>query len=251
MPSPLRHLLCALLLPLCAAQAEPPSTSPPSAPNPPAPAPPSIQKLPDGKIQIGQILINPAIREIRFPAEGNAPDRVLEYAIVTKAGKAYESLLVTETTPTQLNTAFLLLRYQASGELFPIPNKDRDAPLRFPDVPADVKAAARIDIRVEWKDGDQSRSFPINELVQFEPTGKTLSSDPWIYNGSYFNKNHSFMAEAAGDLFSVMKDNNTLANYPGKDGDDEGWIPYPKRAPAPAVKVTVIITPHTPTPSHP
>ncbi len=213
--------------------------------------PPALQKLPDGKIQIGLILIDPTIREIRFPAATCTPERVLEYAVVTKEGKAYESLLVTDITPTQLNTAFLLLRYRASDELFPLPSADRDAPLRFPNVPAEVKAASRFDIRVEWKDGGQSRSFPINELVQFEPTGKTLSPDPWIYNGSYFSDDHVFVAQAAGDIFSIMKDRNTLANYPKMDGDEEGWHPYPNRAPVPGTKVTVIITPHNPVPNHP
>jgi len=231
------------------AQTPPPASQP--ADHPAALPPPTVLKLPDGKIQIGQIIVNPATREIRFPAAGNAPDRVLEYAIVTNAGKAYESLLVTEVSPTQLNTAFLLLRYQASNELFPLPSKDPHAPLRYPVVADDVKAASRFDIRVEWQDGNNTRSFPLNELVQFEPTGKTLPGDAWVYNGSYFNKDHAFYAEVTGDIFSIMKDNITLANYPNRDGDDEGWIPYPNRAPAPGTKVTIIITPHNPPHPHP
>ena len=120
--------------------------SPPAAAEP---AKPSVTKLDGTRYQIGAVTFDEKTREIRFPARVNMTEGLLEYLIVHQNGKVHEALLSTEISPTHLNLALTLLRYRPSRELVPLPNETGGTSGKFPEVPEDVKAAARVTIEVE------------------------------------------------------------------------------------------------------
>ena len=85
------------------------------------------------------------------------------------ATTAWGSLfLIGKPVVAQLDPAwFTLLRYTASKELYPLPNETGGTSGNFPEVPADVKAAARVTIDVEWTDAEgKVRRVPVNEWIQ-------------------------------------------------------------------------------------
>lgn len=217
----------------------------PAPDQPVAPVEPAVKELDAERLQIGDVIFNRKTREIRFPAAVNMTGgELLEFAIVHSKGKIHESLLVTEISATHLNLAFKLLRYPASAEFYPIVEEDGSVSSKFPEVAADVKAAARIDIGVEWQEAGKTRTARLNEWISHGSTGQAMAGDPWVYGGSgvYEGK---FMAETSGDLIAIFLSNAALINFAGKDNNsDEVWLPFPKRVPPEGTKVTVVIAPH-------
>ena len=206
---------------------------------------PVVKELDAERLQIGEVIFNRKTREIRFPAAVNmAGDELLECAIVHVNGKVHESLLITEISATHLNLAFKLLRYQASSEFYAVREEDGSYGNRYPEVPAAVKEAARIDIGLEWKEGDKTRTAKLHEWISHGNTGKAMDADPWVYGGSGFHEGQ-FMPESTGDIAAIFLSNTALINFSGKDNNsDEVWLPFPKRVPPEGTKVTVIIAPY-------
>jgi hypothetical protein len=215
--------------------------SPPAAAEP---AKPSVTKLDGTRYQIGAVTFDEKTREIRFPARVNMTEGLLEYLIVHQNGKVHEALLATEISPTHLNLAFTLLRYRPSRELYPLPNETGGTSGRFPEVPEDVKAAARVSIEVEWNDSGNVRRLPVNEWIQHGVKTTAMPSGPWVYGGSEIYQG-KFSAETTGDVAAIFIAPSSLLGYPGTDNNnDDVWNPFPKRVPAEGTSVTVIIAPH-------
>jgi hypothetical protein len=216
----------------------------PAPDQPVAAAEPTVKELDAERLQIGEVIFNRKTREIRFPAAVNmAGGELLEFLIVHANGKVHESLLVTDISATHLNLAFKLLRYPASSEFYAVQEADGSYSNKFPEVPAAVKEAARIDLGVEWEEDGKKRSAKLHEWISHGSTGQAMAADPWVYGGSgvYEGK---FMAETSGDIAAIFLSNSALINYSGKDNNsDEVWLPFPKRVPVEGTKVTVVIAP--------
>lgn len=212
------------------------------------PAKPEIEKLDENRYRIGKITLDKKNREIRFPAKVNMIEGLLEFLVVHENGKIHESLLATDISPLQLNLAFTLLDYKASQELYPLPNGTGGVTNKFPDVPAEVREAARIKIDFEWSEDGKSRKCPANEWIQHAVKNhEIMPSGPWVYGGSGF-QDGKFNAEVTGDVIAIFLSQAALINYPGSDNqDDEVWIPFPKRVPEIGTNVTVIISPFSKT----
>jgi len=210
-------------------------------------AKPQIEKLGDSKYRIGGVTVDAKTREIRFPTKVNMDKGLLEYIICKQQGKLHEALLVTEINATHLSLAFTLLRYLPSPELFGLRDETGHPNGLYPNVPAAVKASARIAVEVEWAADDKTHRLPINEWIQLSVKETGMKSGPWLYTGSDFYEG-KFIPEMSGDLAAIMVDQGCLINYPGADNVDNGsqvWYGYPKRIPAVGTPVTVIITPYT------
>lgn len=218
----------------------------------PTPAPaaeekkPAIEQLDATRYKLGAITFDKATREIRFPATVNMTEGLLEFLIVHERGKIHESLFATDISPTQLNVVFTLLRYPVSREFYAtdVP-AEHEAGTVFPKVPAEVKAGARVVVKVEWKDGEKTRSVPVNEWISHAVTEKQMPNGPWVYGGSEIS-NGRYQAEATGDIAAIFLSNSAILNYPGQDNDhDDVWLPFPKRVPPIGTKVTLVITPNS------
>lgn len=212
---------------------------------------PSVEKLDGTRYRIGTVTFDSKTREIRFPAAVNMSDGLLEFAIVHENGKIHESLLHTDISALNLNLAFKLLSYQASAELYLIPNETGGLSGDFHEVPEEVRKSARIALSVEWQDDGRTRKVPINEWIQYAVTGSSMPSGPWIYGGSALYDGR-FLAETTGDIAAIFITNASLINYPGDDNlNDTVWLAYPKRVPPEGTKVTVIIAPYQDAPTPP
>jgi hypothetical protein len=229
-----------ILVPICASLALAQDSAPIAEP-----VNPSVVKLSETKYQIGAVTFDHKTREIRFPAKVNMEEGLIEYLIVLAQGKVHEALLITEISPTHLNLAFSLLRFTASRELFVIPDEDGRLTDKYPDVPAAIKAGARIAIDVEWDDQGRTRRVPINDWIQHAVKTTAMDAGPWVYSGSDFNEG-KYIPEMTGDIASILVSPAAIVNYPGTDNqDDTAWVAFPKRVPPPETNVTVIIAPYS------
>ncbi len=218
----------------------------PAPDQPVAPVEPAVKELDAERLQVGEVIFNRKTREIRFPAAVNmAGGELLEFALVHTNGKVHESLLVTEVSATDINLAFKLLRYPASSEFYAIVEKDGTMSNVFPKVSEEVKAAARIDIGLEWQEAGKTRTAKLNDWISHGTTGEQMpAADPWVYGGSGIHQG-KFVADTTGDYIAIFLSNAALINFSGKDNNsDEVWLPFPKRVPPEGTKVTVIVTPH-------
>ena len=208
------------------------------------PVEPSVIKLDETRYQIGEVILDQKSREIRFPAKVNMAEGLIEYIIILQKGKAHEALLITSIAPTHLNLAFTLLRYAPSSELFSMIDETGHPTGTYPEVPAPVKASARIAMEVEWSDNGTTRRVPVNEWLRDTAKDVALAPGPWLYTGSNFSEG-TFIPELTGDIAAIMVDSNSMINYPGRD-NEEGltWYAFPKRVPPNGTKLTVIISPY-------
>jgi len=217
--------------------------SQPGLDQPVAAVEPSVKKIDENRYDIGGIIIDQKLREIRIPTKVNMPEGLLEFAIVHLHGKLHETLLLTEVSPTNINLAFTLLRYPPSPELYALPNNHGGESNDYPEVSPEIKAAARIKIEVEWKDGENLKRFPINDWIQHTTTTLAMPPGPWVYGGSQIHHG-KYAAEISGDIAAVFLSGSSIINYPGPDNrDDTVWIAFPNRVPPEGTDVTVIITP--------
>jgi hypothetical protein len=208
------------------------------------PVKPTVKKLDGTRYQVGEVVFDDKSREIRFPARVNMTEGQLEYLVVHVNGKVHESLLSTEISPTHLNLAFTLLRYLPSRELYRLPNETGGTSNKFEEVSADVKAAARVTIEIEWTQDGKTRRVPVNELIQNDLKASAMPAGPWVYGGSDFHEG-KFVAETTGDVAAIFLSEAALLNYPGVDFEnDDVWTPFPKRIPAEGTNVTLIIAPY-------
>jgi len=235
------------------AKASPPPSDEKAATTATAPDQPAVRDLGDGKYAVGKLIrLDRSNRRIILPASVNMVEGPLEFALVHQNGKIHESLLVTAARPFHLNVALKLLGFKESAELFPILDDDYRPTGRFHKVPAEIRSAARADIRVAWNDaGGTRRETALNKWIIYVPSGKPLPVIPWVYGGSYHHEG-VFQAEAGGEFIALFTSQGSLFNYPGKDHDlDDVWIPATKSVPPVGTPVTVIIRPANSSPDQP
>jgi hypothetical protein len=213
---------------------------------------PAVVRVDDQTLRIGAITLQPDTRQIRVPTRVNMTEGLLEFALVHVDGKVHESLLVTEASPTHLNLALKLLRYEGSEELFPLPGETGDAAPPPPAVPAAIRAAARVRLTVEWHDGQRQQSAALHEWIAHAVSERPMPAAEWVYGGS-FVAGGRFAAELYGDLIATFVTRSALINYAGAEHDnDEAWIPARTRVPPEGSPVTLVISPAQPhTPNQP
>jgi len=215
----------------------------------PAASQPAFVRLDENRFKVGEVEFNKQSRIVSFPAVFNQREGLLEYVLVHDKGKVHESLLRTSIKPTHLNLALKLLRYQTSPELFSLRDEEGFPSGLMPRVAPAVKAAARVEIRLLWKDGDTAHSATVNECINNNKNDKVMAAGPWVYGGSAVYDGH-FVAEMTGDVIAILTNEAAIFNYPGDSnrvGENYGdWYVLTKAVPAIGTPVSVQIGPWPP-----
>lgn len=228
----------------------PPNPGPPSTePAAPPKAAPIFVQLDADRFKIGDVELNRQTRAIRFPAAINMREGLLEFVIVHDKGKVHESLLRTAINATHLNLALKLQRYQSSPELFMLRDEEGFPNGLMPVVDAKTKAAARVEIRMLWKDGETEHSASVNECINNNRNNTVMPAGPWVYGGSAVY-NGRYVSEVTGDIVAILTNQAAIFNYPGdnnRDGEDYGsWYALTKMIPDVGTAVIVEIRPWSP-----
>jgi hypothetical protein len=208
------------------------------------PTKPEIMQLDTKRYRIGDVTFDKRTREISFPALVNMREGFLEFLIVHEHGAVHESLFRTSVSPTHINLALTLLRYEASKEFYRIPREDGIPSDKFYVVPEETKRAARIDIYIEFEKDGVTKRLSANDWVRHETTAKPMPPSHWVYGGSDFYKGN-FIPESSGQIVAIYITDTALINFPGDDNaNDEVWTVMTEQVPDLETKVTLVLAPH-------
>ncbi len=146
-----------------------------------APAP-VINIVNDSTIVINKrVVLNENDRSISFPAKfpkKNARGGIIELILCNKMGKAYESLLVTDVTPIELQTALLLLGYKSMENKLPIDDKSLKKKEKR------ISKADSVYLYVQWTDSTNKVLTQRIENFIWDPnTNTNIKPVSWFFNG--------------------------------------------------------------------
>ena len=191
-----------------------------------------VQWLGSNTFRLGQVEFDKEQRTVTLPARICIRTQIVEYALVTQQGKAYESLLTTEASPADVHLAFLLLGVipvQLGGEF---------------NQPAPLPETNALRIEVRWETNGRPANFALSELIALtderpEQPARPLVLEKWLYNGSVFDQ-WGFAAQREGSIIALIRDPVALVNNPGSDRDnDKIHLPNQRLLPAEGCPVRV------------
>ena len=201
----------------------------------------NVKQIGSNTFQIGRVRFDKQKRTVALPARVCIRNQVIEYALVTEAGKAYESLLSTEVSPRDMHLAFLLLGMNAS----PVLGDARQA--------APVPETNAVRIEVSWQTNGLTTTLPLSQLMVLtqrpDAPGHPMPIEKWLYNGSMFDQ-YGFSALREGSLIALIRDPVALVNNPGADRDND-LCHYPNARLLPAKDTPVQVVFHLREPAAP
>ena len=166
----------------------------------PAPAPQAaprigeIKPLGGERFQLGRIVVDKRARRFTVPGRVQALDKPLEYLATTPDGrKAYESLLVLDTSGSELNLACILIGLE-----------------RDPKVPSSrqlTQLGQPVLLSVAWTDtSGRARQLSAAQAL----SGSDAPEVDWAYIGSFTSIDGSQLAaDVTGTLASFIKKDRT------------------------------------------
>ncbi|MFT5906014.1 MAG: hypothetical protein ACI9E1_001619 [Cryomorphaceae bacterium] len=208
-----------------------------------------LKRINESTYQLGEVIIDKKKRTISFEAEAEITKDIIEYAIVTPAGKVHESLFITNARPIHFNIAFKLLGYKENKSLFKVFVNNFPTE-KYQTTTDAAKAKSFFTTTISWTDKEtkKTHSHNINELIKNAQTEKTMASSKakWSYGGSFMHHG-KFAAEINNDLIAIFTDRGAVANYTGEGREDDTlWFPITEKMPVKGTKVTITITPNFP-----
>ena len=208
-----------------------------------------LKKINATTYQLGEVTIDKKKRTISFEAEAEITKEIVEYAIVTPAGKIHEALFITNARPIHFNIAFKLLGYKENKSLYKV-FVDNFPTEKYQAATDEEKTKSFFTTTISWTDKKtkKTHSHNINDLIKNSQTEQTLTLDKakWSYGGSFVHHG-KFVAEMNNDLIAIFTDRGAVANYAGKGREDDTlWLPVTEKMPVQGTKVTITITPDFP-----
>ncbi|HZM05990.1 MAG TPA: YdjY domain-containing protein [Candidatus Saccharimonadales bacterium] len=174
--------------------------------------------------QLGAVRFDKSRKSVQFPAQLNMNDGLIEYLLVNSKGKAYESLLATETEQYHIQLAMLLIGAKGAP---PTP-----ALLNAPSVPFHVNqppgrrlaiAGDPISIEFAWSLPDGRKQVRAEDCLVNLTTHTNVARGPWTYNGSRV-VNGTFIAQHDGSIVAMIDDLDAMVNNPRPGSDnDQIW----------------------------
>lgn len=177
---------------------------------------------------------------VSIPAEVNVVMDPLEYVLIYRRGKKHEALFITDVKPSLLNTAFLLLGFEAGTNA-------TYEPIEPAPTPEEVAAGADwvkvfppegmpLWMTAAWKQasegGEQTEhEAAVADLVLDLVTEQPLQDHEWIYLGGrmaplYRSEPPVFVADFEGNLMSLCylePPNHLVTMKHERARDDQVW----------------------------
>lgn len=185
-----------------------------------------IEKTGDHTFRVGVVQCDRLALTLTIPAQVNAREGLIEYALVTRQGKVHEALLSTDADPLHVQMAALLLG------MSPQPGKEQ---------------ACEVMIDVEWATNGPTRKMALEDLIALakgspqDPSSGTMTRGPWKFTGSKMDSN-GYAAAREGSIITLIEDPAAMiANpRPGRE-DDTLHVPNAAAMPGTGMPVSVCI----------
>lgn len=172
-----------------------------------------LKQIGPGIFELGKVRLDKERRTVSFPAVVNMNEALIEYLVVTSAGKVHESLLRTEAEPWHVHVAMLLLGAKGAGTN------------SFPDAHPQPLPGEKVSIELSWNVGGKKKNHRAEEFVYDQAGRSIMRRGPWIYTGSKVFEG-TFIAQRDGSVVSLIEDRDALINNPrpGRDNDDNWQV---------------------------
>ncbi|MBR6060316.1 MAG: YdjY domain-containing protein [Lentisphaeria bacterium] len=193
--------------------------------------PAGVKRLPDGNLQVGEIVVRVSKNELAFPARFELKEGALEVIIAKPNGRLHETLLVTSCNALQLQTLLYLLHAD---------NGPRRAG-KF------ERRGDLVDIDIEWTD-DDGKKFrePIESWITDNRTKKPMERIGWVFVGSTV-KDGKFLADDEGNVVINWSSGATLLDSADSESEDDMLhsVNVKKKQPIKHPDVTVVFKPRS------
>ena len=204
----------------------------PGISEPETPKSPPIEEIGKDLYRVGSIRVDLAGKEASVAGVVNDVT-ILEFIATTKGGfKSYESAIELDTDAISFNLAMLLLGLDKSRAVLSRYHFDPEPPQGDP-----------VEIWIEWEAGGQTHRVRGEQLVYNESSKETLPESPWVYTGSVFMPDGSYLAERDGVLIGFVHTPAPIIESPLPDGVGNygSWILNPTIGLDPGSLITVIV----------
>jgi len=170
---------------------------------------PSIQKIEDGVLRVGNIVVNKKQGYVLVQGEVNMQEGLVEYLACGMAGKLHESVLKLYSDPFHIQIALLLFGLEPGKT--PLKHQGDNA----------IPQGDPIDIRVTWLDNDHKTiTHRAEALLLNQKTGQTMTETHWIFTGSQI-MDGKFMAQVEHSIAATYHDPYALIDHPLETGSDD------------------------------
>lgn len=158
----------------------------------PAGAQPSIEDLGNQRYRIGNIVVDKGRQSFRVQGRLLRREPPLEFLAVRKGGmKDYESLLEIDADAVEFNLACILIG---------LDRKKAKAPgFHFSPEPVEGMPVA---LWVSWQVKGKTTRLPAAKLLM--QGDKPVASDDWVYTGSVFTADGTYLAQQDGTLVGFV-----------------------------------------------
>jgi len=191
---------------------------------------PRLERLPNGDMKLGTLVLSPTTRELSFPAKFVLGRGVLEVVVATPTGRLHETLLVADVSPLQIQSLLYVLHYNNGPRL-------TDSTGR----PGDL-----IDIFIEWitAEGKTVRE-PVEKWMLDLRTGQAMIPKGWVFVGSTIREG-KFLADLEGNVVINYSVGSTILDIPDAQGTDDTIfeVNADKKQPKKGAAVRLIFAPH-------
>ena len=181
-----------------------------------APVEQAVQRLEDGRLQVGRIIIDRQQGTMFVPGRVNQTEGIIEYMAVGPRGKLHESVLMLDVHPLELQVACILLGIkvasmseQTDPSLAIVPRGKTEA---SPAVPRPIEGSL-VTLEVSWRVDGKKVTHRAEELAYNRERHKTMEKSPWVYTGSVVFKG-VFAAEFDQSFVATWPDRSALFNTP-------------------------------------
>ena len=168
---------------------------------------PRVEEIGNRVYQVDQVRIDLNRREVTVPGVINDVG-TLEFLANTRGGfKAYESALELDTDAISFNLGMVLVGLDNTNAVLPRQHFDPNPPEGDP-----------VRLWVEWDDDSGTHRIRGEELIYHAGEERTFPETHWVYTGSVFLPDGSYLAESDGVLIGFAHTPASIIENPLPDG---------------------------------
>lgn len=161
----------------------------------------SIQRLPDGRVKIGHVEVDPKRRALRADGRVNMREGMVEVLACTPYGKTHESVLVLNAQPLHFQLGLLLLGFRAGRN--PAVKAEND---RRPE-------GDQVEVWIEWQRDGKPVKVRAESLVQNVTTDRPMANTGWVFLGSRIHEG-KLVADLEGNIITTYHDPFAILENP-------------------------------------
>lgn len=161
-----------------------------------------LKKVSDDTYMLKEMTINVGNGTIEIPCKINMNEGLIEVVLCRPEGKVHESLLVTDVSPLEFQTALMLLG------LDPVNEVPDDLSEVAPTAQFSSVETAGDDVRLYLipEDEEDGTRVPVENYIFDESTGRTLKPSKWLFRGAATTRNGHVLADSEVTMIATYHD---------------------------------------------